>query len=43
LGNIVGDVGGCWKGLQKLAFETTMTTKKDVMDAINVNVSIGEN
>jgi hypothetical protein len=39
-------VGGCWRLLErpsKLAFETTRTTKKDVMDTINVNVSIGEN
>jgi hypothetical protein len=37
------DVRGCCKGLHKLLFETTRTTKKDVMDATNVNVSIGEN
>jgi hypothetical protein len=40
---MVGNVGGCRKGLEKLVFETTTTTKKDVMDAINVKVSIGEN
>jgi hypothetical protein len=32
-----------WIGPKKIAFETMKGAKKDIIDAINVNVLIGEN
>jgi hypothetical protein len=36
------DIGGCWKGPKKL-LQSNKDTQKDIMDAKNINVLLGEN
>jgi len=43
LGNVVGRTLRMLERPQKIAFEATRTTQKDIMGARNINVLVGEN
>lgn len=43
LGNVVGRTLRMLERPQKISFEATSTTQKDIMGARNINVSVGEN